>query len=67
MVHNFKLQVLTDHKSLVHFDTQPKLSERQARWNEFIAEFGNNIKIIYQEGKKNIVADALSRRADHIA
>jgi hypothetical protein len=59
----FTVQVLTDHKSLVHFDTQPKLSERQARWNEFIAEF--DFTIIYQEGKKNVVADALSRRADH--
>ena len=61
----FQIRVLTDHKSLVHFDTQPKLSERQARWNEFMAEFGNDIKIEYQEGKKNIVADALSRRPDH--
>jgi hypothetical protein len=61
----FQIRVLTDHKSLVHFDTQPKLSERQARWNEFMAEFGNDIVIEYQEGKKNIVADALSRRSDH--
>ena len=61
----FKIRILTDHKSLVHFDTQPKLSERQARWNEFISEFGNNIIIEYQEGKKNVVADALSRRYDH--
>ena len=44
---------------------QPKLSERQARWNEFLAEFGNHISIEYQEGKKNVVADALSRRPDH--
>ena len=61
----FQVRILTDHKSLVHFDTQPKLSERQARWNEFISEFGNNIIIEYQEGKKNVVADALSRRSDH--
>ncbi|WP_348245877.1 hypothetical protein, partial [Salmonella enterica] len=26
---------------------------------------GNNIIIEYQEGKKNVVADALSRRSDH--
>ena len=61
----FKVRILTDHKSLIHFDTQPKLSERQARWNEFMSEFGNNIVIEYQEGKKNVVADALSRRSDH--
>jgi hypothetical protein len=63
----FKFKVVTDHKSLVHFDSQPKLSERQARWNEFIAEFGNDIVIEYQEGKQNVVADALSRRHDHDA
>jgi hypothetical protein len=61
----FKIRILTDHKSLVHFHNQPKLSERQARWNEFISEFGNDIMIEYQEGKKNVVADALSRRADY--
>jgi hypothetical protein len=60
----FKIVVRTDHKSLVHFDTQPKLSERQARWNEYLSEFDYVIE--YQEGKKNVVADALSRRADHI-
>ena len=63
----FKIKVLTDHKSLVHFNTQPKFSERQARWNEFMAEFGSDIDIEYQEGPKNVVADALSRRADHAA
>ena len=61
----FKIRILTDHKSLVHFNSQPKLSERQARWNEFISEFGNDIMIEYQEGKKNVVADALSRRSDY--
>jgi hypothetical protein len=61
----FTVRILTDHKSLVHFNTQPKLSERQARWNEFIAEFGNGISIEYQQGKHNVVADALSRRSDH--
>ena len=59
----FKIVIRTDHKSLVHFDTQPKLSERQARWNEYMSEFDYIIE--YQEGKTNVVADALSRRADH--
>jgi reverse transcriptase-like protein/integrase-like protein/aspartyl protease/chromodomain-containing protein len=59
------LRVITDHKSLVHLQTQPKLSERQIRWNEFLAEFGNDLVIEYQSGKTNIVADALSRRSDH--
>jgi hypothetical protein len=60
----FTVRVLTDHRSLVHFDSQPKLSERQARWNEFLSEF--DCVIEYQEGKKNVCADALSRRPDHV-
>ena len=60
------ITVITDRKSMVHLQTQPKLSERQVRWNEFLAEFGNELTIEYQSGKTNVVADALSRRADHI-
>lgn len=55
--------VLTDHKSLRHLQTQPNLSARQARWTEFLSQF--DFEIIYQQGKDNIVADALSRRRDH--
>jgi hypothetical protein len=58
----FTVIVNTDHKSLQHFQQQPKLSERQARWNEFLSEFDYELK--YQPGKENVVADALSRRAD---
>ncbi len=59
----FTVKVLSDHDSLRHFASQPNLSSRQTRWSEFLAEFDYNIE--YQEGKKNVVADALSRRADH--
>jgi hypothetical protein len=55
--------VLSDHQSLRFFTTQPILSSRQARWKDSLAEFDFTIK--YIEGPKNIVADALSRRADH--
>jgi hypothetical protein len=58
-------KVLTDHKSLTYFQRQPNLTERQARWNDFIAEFGPDLVIEYQQGKHNVVADALSRRSDH--
>ena len=54
--------IITDHNSLKHFDTQPHLTSRQARWAEFLSEFDYNI--IYKEGKDNVVADALSRRID---
>jgi hypothetical protein len=59
----FCIRVLTDHHSLQWLRTQPQLSVRQARWLEAIAEF--DFKIEYQEGKKNVVADGLSRRPDH--
>jgi len=55
--------VLSDHQSLRFFTTQPILSARQARWKDLLAEFDFTIR--YIEGPKNVVADALSRRADH--
>jgi hypothetical protein len=39
------------------------LKENQARWLNLITEF--RIKIKYQVGKKNIVVNTLSRRADY--
>jgi len=58
-----KTTCITDHASLKHFQTQPSLSRRQARWMEFMSRFDYTID--YQPGKGNVVADALSRRADH--
>jgi hypothetical protein len=57
------IRVLTDHRSLQYFQTQPQLSARQARWKDLFANF--NLTIEYVEGKHNAVADALSRRPDH--
>ncbi|KAK8579198.1 hypothetical protein V6N12_069527 [Hibiscus sabdariffa] len=45
-----------------HILTQPKLSARQARWQEFLAEF--DFEFEHKAGKKNQVADALTRRVD---
>lgn len=59
-----KFTVYTDHHSLQHFKTQPMLSGRQSRWKDAIAEF--DFDIVYVEGKANVVADGLSRRADHV-
>ena len=60
---SFTVRVVTDHKSLIHLQSQPHLSPRQRRWQEFLQEF--NFIIEYQEGKHNAVADGLSRRPDH--
>ncbi len=58
-----KFTVCTDHASLQHFKTQPMLSGRQTRWKDVIAQFDFDIE--YVRGESNVVADALSRRADH--
>ena len=54
--------VRTDHKSLIHFQTQPMLSGRQTRWLETLSEYDYAIE--YIKGENNEVADALSRRGD---
>lgn len=58
-----KFVVMTDHRSLQYFKTQPQLSNRQIHWKDIIANFDFDIE--YIEGKTNIVADGLSRRVDH--
>ncbi|KAG9459075.1 hypothetical protein H6P81_003583 [Aristolochia fimbriata] len=45
-----------------YFLTQQKLSPKQARWQDFLAEF--DMMLEYKPGRSNNVADALSRRAD---
>jgi hypothetical protein len=54
------VRVRTDHKSLIHFQTQPMLSGRQTRWLETLADYDYVIE--YVKGEENGVADALSRR-----
>ncbi|KAL0433644.1 UNVERIFIED_CONTAM: Transposon Tf2-11 polyprotein [Sesamum latifolium] len=54
--------VKTDNTIVSHFMTQPKLTSRQARWQELLLEF--HFVLEYRAGSSNHVADALSRRAD---
>ena len=58
-----KFTVNTDHATLRHFPTQPKLTRRQARWMELLQEYDFDFR--YKRGVDNIVPDALSRRPDH--
>jgi hypothetical protein len=53
--------VRTDHAALKWFNTQPKLSQRQA-WSIALQEHNVQSKVF--AGKSNVVADALSRRPD---
>ena len=55
--------LLTDHDSLKYHKSMPNLSGRLARWIEKMAEF--DYKLAHIPGKDNVVADALSRRADY--
>lgn len=53
--------VYTDHSNLQTFMDKMRLSRRQARWAQKLAEY--NFVIVYREGKANGKADALSRRS----
>ena len=57
-----KFTILTDNVATSYFQTQKKLSPKQARWQDFLAEF--DYKLEYKPGKANVVADALSRKAE---
>jgi hypothetical protein len=54
-----RFYVYTDHQTLECFQGQRDLSRRQARWQEFLAEY--DFEVVYVKGGDNTVADALSR------
>ncbi|KAJ0894123.1 putative nucleotidyltransferase, Ribonuclease H [Helianthus annuus] len=54
--------IKTDNVATSYFQTQKKLSPKQARWQDFLAEFDYVLE--YKPGKANVVADALSRKAE---
>ena len=53
-----KFTLVTDHKGLEYFKTQPILSPQQVRWWEYLSHF--NYDTIHVDGERNRVADALS-------
>ena len=56
--------VQTDHQTLRYFLTQTKLSEKHMRWANFLSMF--HFQIVHVDGKKNVVADALSRKPQSV-
>ena len=60
-----KFLVKTDNVATSYFQSQKKLSPKQARWQDFLAEFDYVLE--YKPGKANLVADALSRKAEFAA
>jgi hypothetical protein len=53
--------IYTDHKSLKYIFTQVDLNMRQRRWLELIKDY--DLEVHYHPGKANVVADALSQKA----
>ncbi|KAG8502445.1 hypothetical protein CXB51_000382 [Gossypium anomalum] len=56
-----KCHVFSDHKSLKYLMRQKDLNLRQRRWLELLKDY--ELVIDYHPGKKNVVADALSRKS----
>lgn len=56
-----KFVVTTDNVATSYFQSQKKLTPKQARWQDFLAEF--DYELICKPSKGNVVADALSRKA----
>jgi hypothetical protein len=54
-------KIKTDNRAVSYHQTQKKLSSKQARWMDYLAEFRYDLE--YSPGKMNVVADALSRKS----
>ncbi len=54
-----KFTILTDHKAALAFPKSKDISQRHIRWKTKMSGFDYEIK--YLEGRKNILADTLSR------
>ncbi|KAA0033187.1 ty3-gypsy retrotransposon protein [Cucumis melo var. makuwa] len=52
-----KIQIFTNHNSLMYFFIQKELNMRQRRWLELVKDYDR--EILYHPGKANVVVDAL--------
>uniref|UniRef100_A0A8R1HVX8 CCHC-type domain-containing protein n=1 Tax=Caenorhabditis japonica TaxID=281687 RepID=A0A8R1HVX8_CAEJA len=60
-----KIVLHTDHRPLVHILAKSKVNERIARWLIEIQQY--DISIVHIDGKRNTVADCISRAKDEVA
>ena len=60
----YPIKVLTDHSNLQYFRQRHLLSNRHVNWKLFLQNY--EFKLSYRPGSANVVADALSRRADFV-
>ena len=61
----YPVRVLTEHSNLQYFHTRQQLNIRHLRWKLFLQNY--DFRLLYRPGSSNVVADALSRRADYAA
>jgi hypothetical protein len=56
--------IYSDHKNLTYWKEPQKLNRRQAQWTQTLSEY--DIELIHKPGNQMLIADLLSRRANHI-
>ncbi len=62
---DISIKIFIDHQALISLMKDKKLSWRQMRWIQKLADF--NFKIMYRSDKQNIKIDALTRQADFVS
>lgn len=60
-----KFMVKKENVATNYFQSQKKLSLKQAKWQDFLFEFDYDLG--YKPGRANLIADALSRKAEFAA
>lgn len=55
-----EFEVITDNQVLHYFSAKPNLSRQEARWLEFLAQFGIT-ELTLEKGRIHVLGDALSR------